>query len=197
MRVIEIIKDEKKKMVHICLDDNSKLSMYEDDYYGLGIYDKDELTSEEIIELTRKTQERLSRTLALRMIHLKRRTRKEVEDKLKNEGIFSECIDVVLNELEIEGYINDDMYAKKLVKRMRSNNKSRKQIEQEFIVKGLDASKLDVIDDNNLDEVIAKNLFNKKFSGKDLSDEKVKARAYNFLKSKGFSFDVIRQYIKF
>ncbi|MBP5427252.1 MAG: regulatory protein RecX [Clostridiales bacterium] len=197
MRVIEIIKDEKKKMVHICLDDNSKLSMYEDDYYGLGIYDKDELTSEEIIELTRKTQERLSRTLALRMILLKRRTRKEVEDKLKNEGIFSECIDVVLNELEIEGYINDDMYAKKLVKRMRSNNKSRKQIEQEFIVKGLDASKLDVIDDNNLDEVIAKNLFNKKFSGKDLSDEKVKARAYNFLKSKGFSFDVIRQYIKF
>lgn len=195
MKVADVTKNEKKNMLEIRFEDESVLLVYEEDYYGLGLYDKIEFSEDDVDNIRHKTHERLARALALKMILLRKRTRKEIEDKLSDRAILSESMKAALDKLEKEGYIDDERYANRLVQKMRANNKSRKQIEIEFIAKGLDISKLDSIDDIGLDEVVAQNLFDKKFSGKDLSDEKIKLRVYNFLRSKGFSYDVIKKYI--
>lgn len=197
VRVVSVTKDDRKGMLNLVFDDDSVESVYNEDYYGLGLYDKQEFSVEDLGKLRLRTHKRLARMLALKMILGCKRTRKEIEDRLIKKDILKESVDMVLDELESEGYIDDERYANKLVNKMRANNKSRKQIEMEFIAKGLDVSKLDFIDDVSLDEVIASNLFSKKFLGKDLSDEKVKARAYNYLKNKGFSYDVIRKFVPF
>ena len=197
MKVVNVTRDDKKGMLKIIFDDSSVELVYDEDYYGLGLYDKREFSTEDLEKLKLRTHERLARILALKMILGRKRTRKEVEDRLIENDILRESINVVLDRLEVEGYIDDERYAKKLVNKMRANNKSRKQIEMEFVAKGLDVSKLGSIDDIRLDEIVAKNLFDKKFLREDLSDEKTKMRVYNYFKSKGFSYDVIRKYVKF
>lgn len=197
VKVVGVTKDEKKGMIELIFDDDSVVSVYNEDYYGLGLYDKQEFSTEELGKLKLKTHERMGRTLALKMIFTRKRTRKEVEDRLKSKEILEDSIRVVLDRLEAEGYIDDERYANRLVNKMRANNKTRKQIEMEFVMRGLDVSRLDAIDDMGLDEVVAKNLFDKKFSGKDLNDEKTKVRVYNYLRSKGFSYDIIRKYVTF
>ena len=197
MKLVGVTKDEKKGMLKLVFDDDSYELVYDEDYYSMGLYDKQEFSIEDLEGLRLKTHERMARVLALKMILMHKRTRKELEDRLIKKDILKESIDIALNRLEAEGYIDDSRYAERLANKMRANNKSRKQIEMEFIAKGLDISRLDTIDDIFQDEVVAKNLFNKKFLGKDLSDEKMKARAYNFLRSKGFSYDIIRKYVTF
>lgn len=197
MRVVGVTKDKKKGMLKLIFDDDSVELVYDEDYYGLGLYDKQEFSEKDLGKLKLRTHERLARMLALKMILTRKRTRKEIEDRLIKKDILKESIDIALDKLESEGYIDDERYANRLASKMRANNKSRKQIEMEFITKGLDTSKLDSIDDIRLDEIVADNLFNKKFLGEDLSDEKVKVRVYNYLRSKGFSYDIIRRYITF
>ena len=54
----------------------------------------------------------------------------------------------------------------------------------------------EVYEDESMDENAAiEDLMRRKYSGQDLSDEKVRRRAVNFLLRHGFSFDQINNYL--
>ena len=105
-----------------------------------------------------------------------------------------DVINKVIQKLEEDGYIDDFSYAKKLIQKLQSKNKSKKQVELEFKLRGLEYLE-ELVDSYGSDEEIAKKIFDKKFSGKDLNDEKTRFKVYNFFRSKGFSNEVIKNFL--
>ena len=197
MKIIQVKKSETKNMLDLYLSDNTVLTVYEEDYYGMHLYDKEKFTQSDIVDIKSATSERLGRAYAIKMILYKKRTKKEISDKLVDKGIEQQIIDKILQKLEKEGYVDDVLYAQKLIRKMQGQNKSKKQIELEFLIRGLqDEDVLKLLDEYDFDEQALQNLFDKKFANKDLNDQKTKIKAYNFFKSKGFSYEIIRKYVK-
>ena len=181
-------------MMDLYFSDDSIVSVYEEDYYRMNLYDVDEFSDKDILKLKDVTDEKFARAYAIKMILYKKRTKKEIYDSLVEKGISVDIINKVIQKLELDGYIDDTLYAKKLIQKLRSKNKSKKQVYMEFKLKGLEHLE-QLINDYDSDEVIAKKLFDKKFGDKDLNDEKTKFKIYNFFRSKGFSNEVIRNFL--
>ena len=189
--------DKKKQMLDLYFDQGDIITIYDEDYYGMHLYEKEEFTASDISKIKKATNEKLGRMYAIKMITYRKRTKKEVENKLKEKGIDIKSIENVIIKLEKDGYIDDFTYATKLIKKMKEQNKSKKQIEVEFKIRGLeDDNVIALLDEYNQDEIALKNLFEKKFANKDLTDEKLRIKAYNFFKNKGFDYETISKYIK-
>ena len=197
MEVTQVKKSDTKNMLDLHFSNGDVVTIYEEDYYTMHLYDKEKFTKQDIIDIKRATDERFGRAYAIKLILYKKKTKKEIQDKLIDKQIEEQTINNIIQKLEKEGYINDVLYAEKLIKRMQAQNKSKKQIELEFSMKGLkDVEVLRLLDEYDFDEQALQNLFDKKFANKDLNDQKTKIKAYNFFKSKGFSYEIIRKYVK-
>ena len=98
MRVISVTSDDKKGMLKLRFDDNSEELIYDEDYYGLGLYDKQEFSAEELDKIKLRTHERLARVLALKMIFARKRTRREVKNRLLEKEILEDSINIALNK---------------------------------------------------------------------------------------------------
>lgn len=194
MKIVQIKKSKTKNMLDLYFSDNSIMSVYEEDYYRMNLYEKKEFTEGDILDLKDITDEKSARIYAIKLILYKKRTKKEIESKLIEKDISMDIINRVIQKLEADGYINDVLYAERLIQKLRQKNKSKKQVELELKLKGLDYLE-DILDTYECDEVIAGELFKKKFSGKDLKDEKTKFKVYNFFRSKGFSNEVIKKFL--
>jgi len=194
MKVLEIKKNKIKNMLDIYFDDDLILTMYEEDYYRMNLYEKEQFTYEDIEKIKDITEEKLARTYAMKLILYKKRTKKEIEDLLSKKDIKIDIINKVIQGLEADGYLDDILYAKKLIQKLALKNKSKKQVEVEFKLRGLDYLK-EIIDSYEDDEATLCKIFNKKFLDKDLKDEKTRFKIYNFFRSKGFSNEVIRKFI--
>ena len=192
MKVTQIRKN--KNMLDLNFDDGSVLTVYEEDYYRMSLYDKDEFTDDDIRELKYITDGKWARAYAIKLILYKKRTKKEIEEKLIDKDIEIGIIDDVIKNLEKDGYLNDLLYAEKLIQKLRLKNKSKKQVEVEFKLRGIDYLK-EIIDTYESDEAVAGELFLKKFGDKDLKDEKTRFKVYNFFRSKGFSNDTIKKFL--
>lgn len=198
MKILQVKENDKKKqMLDLYFEQGDVVTVYDEDYYGMHLYEKEEFTSSDINKIVKVTNEKLGRMYAIKMITYRKRTKKEVENKLQEKGIDEESIENVIRKLEQDGYIDDYMYATKLIKKMKEQNKSKKQIEVEFTIKGLTDDKIRaLLDEYNFDEVALKKLFEKRFKDKDLTDEKSRIKAYNFFRNKGFDYETISKYIK-
>ena len=192
---MRILKTKKiKNMLELYFEDGSTVSIYEEDYYKMNLYEVDEFNYDDILRLKDITDEKFARAYAIKLILYKKRTKKEIESKLTDKGIKVDIINKVVQKLEEDGYIDDFSYATKLVQKLRLKNKSRKQVELEFKLRGLEHLG-DLIDSYGSDYEMAKKLFDKKFKDKDLNDEKIKFKVYNFFRSKGFSNEVIKNFL--
>ena len=198
MKILQVKEsDKKKQMLDLYFDNGDILTIYDEDYYGMHLYEKEDFSDEDIYKIKKVTNEKLARVYSIKMITYKKRTKKEVETKLQEKGIDQEIIENVIQKLEKDGYLDDILYATKLIKKMKEQNKSKKQIELEFKIRGLtDDSVQTLLDEYNSDEIVIKKLFEKKFANKDLTDKKDKIKAYNFFKNKGFDYEMISKYIK-
>ena len=198
MKILQVKENDKKKqMLDLYFEQGDVVTVYDEDYYGMHLYEKEEFTSSDINKIVKVTNEKLGIMYAIKMITYRKRTKKEVENKLQEKGIDEESIENVIRKLEQDGYIDDYMYATKLIKKMKEQNKSKKQIEVEFTIKGLTDDKIRaLLDEYNFDEVALKKLFEKRFKDKDLTDEKSRIKAYNFFRNKGFDYETISKYIK-
>ena len=195
MGITQVKKSETKNMLDIHFSNGDIVAVYEEDYYTMHLYDKENFTQADIADIKRATDERFGRAYAIKLILYKKRTKKEIQDKLIDKEIEQQTIDKIIQKLEKEGYVNDTLYAEKLIKRMKAQNKSKKQIELEFLMKGLKEQE-NLLYDYDFDEQALQNLLNKKFDNKDLNDQKIKIKVYNFLKMKGFDYEIIRKYVK-
>lgn len=136
---------------------------------------------------------------ALKWLNNRALTSKEIERKLKDKKFDEDTITEVIKKLKEYNFINDELYAANYVKYAQNLKKKGKfYIIKKLIEKGVDRTIIDNIfsEYKSEDEFkTAKEAVEKKFKNK-ARDEKTALRINSFLRSRGFSDDVIYSIIK-
>ena len=199
MQITSVEKSKKNKdRFSIYIDDIYSFSISEDDYLSMHLYDKSELSKDEIDYIKNTVNFLAAKDLALKYLSYKLRTEKEVRLKLQNQGFDGDPIEMAIEELKSLGYINNKIYVQKFVfDRSKLKPKSKKLIKLELLSRGIQEEVIDeVLNDWNVDEtVVAEGLVKRKFGKYDMQDENVRKKVYMFLKHRGYSHEIIKSVI--
>ena len=128
----------------------------------------------------------------LKYIMFKKRTEHEV--RLKFSTVEQDLLDEIIEELKLNGYINDSNYVERIVKEYIALNKlSIMQMRYKILQKGIDINIIEDYFSNHLDELLeyeldsAKKIYEKKITNMD------KLEVMRFLKSKGYRDETLKQ----
>lgn len=194
---IEKSKKNKDNML-VYVDGEYAFSISEEDYLTLNLYEKKEITNEEIDYIKNTINLSRAKSTAVKYLSMKVRSELEVRAKLENDGFSRDVIDSAVNELKAIGYINDHMYAQKYIfDRSKLKPKAKKLLRYELEKKGISSDIIDeALDDFIMDEsVLAESLVKKKFGKYDMSEEKTIRKIYSFLQHRGFGYGLIQDVV--
>lgn len=200
MRITDVEKNKKNPdMLEVFIDGTFAFSILEEDYLALSLYDRENITIEEIDEIKTQINTKKAKAYALRYLTGKLRSENEIRQKLKQYGFDGETRDIVIEHLKGLGYINDRLYVQKfLYDRNKLKPKAKKMLKYELLKKQIDEDIIDeILCEWKLDDATtAENLVNRKFGKYDLNDEKIKKRVFYFLKNRGYSYEIFKHVIE-
>ena len=185
-------------MISIYIDGDYSFSIPEEDYLRLGLYDKTDITQEEIDNIKININKRNAKSKAIRYLSLKLLTEMELFVKLQTKGYDEDIINDVIVDLKSMGYINDRIYAQKFVyERLKLKPKSKRMLKIELERKGISEHIADeVLNNIEYDEdIVIERIIRKKFGKYDFDDPIVIRKVYSFLAHRGFSLESIKSII--
>ncbi len=199
MKITGVDKSKKYKNRYIIhVESMPAFTISEEEYFKYNIYEKNEITEEEINAILAQTEFASAKALALRFLVLKQHSEKEVFNKLSSESFRKNTILKVIEELKSMGYINDRIFAQKYIfDRSKLKPQSKKMLRFELLNKGIAEEIIDeILSDWQVDDaIIAEGLVKKKF-GKYKIDENVLKKIKSFLFHRGFNYDIINETIE-
>ena len=143
-----------------------------------------------------------AKNVAYRYLSYRPRSHAEVEKKLRDKGFGDVTVRTVLSNLTRLDYVDDEKFADQWAQsRVRLRGLGRRRIERELIDKGVDRETarraLDGVLTADLEIETAKRAVERKLASmRALDRETRRRRLAGFLERKGFSFAVIRHFIK-
>ncbi|NLX78188.1 MAG: regulatory protein RecX [Clostridiaceae bacterium] len=182
-------------MIQIYIDNVYAFSIPEEEYLRLNLYEKQEITDEEVKRIREEVNVNLAKQRALRILAARDRTEYEVKTRLIQSGFDEAAAEGAVMQLKAIGYINDMLFARKYISdRLKLKPKSKRALAYELEKKGIGKDIIaEVLDDFELDEtVIAYRLARRKYGKYDVTDPKIQRRIASFLAHKGFSYDIIK-----
>jgi len=192
MRITSTLPTRDNQMMRIYIDENYAFSVPKEDYIRLGLYEKEEITQDEIERIRQEVVLRAAREKATGYLMYRDRSEGEVIEKLINAGFDKDIAQEAASALKALGYIDDNRYARKYITdRLKNKAMSRKAIRFELERKDIS---LQIIEEAlsetevNEDE-IALRTAKKKFGKYDVKDEKVRQKIMRYLCHKGFSVE--------
>ena len=146
------------------------------------------LEESELIDIQRESEFSACYNSALNLISKSVKTEKEVSDKLIKKGYLKEIVEEVIEKVKSYGFIDDKNYAERYVSTYK-NIKGKRLITLELKKKGVSEKDYkEILDETDSQQETAYNLAVKYLKNKAI-DEKTIRKCYNYLLSKGFSYD--------
>ena len=186
-------------MISIYIDSKYAFSMPHEEYLRLNLYERSELTEEDVKRIREEINVRAATQNGIRMLYSKDRTEYEIRQNLIRKGFDEDTAEGAVMQLKSMGYINDRLYAHKYISdRLKLKPKSKKAIMYELQKKVIDREIIaEVLDEFEMDEsLIAYRITRKKFNKYDISDPLIQRRIISFLTHRGFSHEIIKDVIK-
>jgi len=200
MQITSVHKNNKNnKRVSIYVDDQYAFSIQEEDYLRLGLYEKKELTQDEIDYINNSINFKSAKFAAIKYLSYKLRSEMEVRTRLSSLDYDSDIVNQTIKELKSMGYINDVMFVQKYIyDRSKLKPQSKKMLKYDLKSKGIPEEIIDQILDNwEMDEVsIAAGLIKRKFGKYDIFSQKILKRVQFFLFHRGFSYETIMEALR-
>lgn len=195
--IITDIKEQTKdnKRVSVFIDNKFAFGITKIDaiYYRLKI--NDEISQEKYNKIIEENIFIKARDKALKLLGIRARSRKEIEDKLKAD-YSSEVIERVLSLMDKYGYTDDEKFAKAYADdKFKLKGWSNRRIAFELKKKGVSDKIINnLLAESNYDTASAiEKLLLKRLKGKTNIDFKEKQKQFNYLASKGYEFDEIKE----
>jgi regulatory protein len=181
----------------IFIDGKFAFGVDEEVLYKFGLRKGESLTQEQIEKIAEEEGKKEAKDMALEFLSFRRRTEKQVKEKLKKKGFDEKTIKVTIDKLKEFDLINDLEFATAWVKdRLAFKPRGKKLLKQELWKKGIKNDIIEQIieelcqdEDKSALELLEK--IKKRY--KDLEPKAAKRRMFNFLLRRGFSYEVTRQ----
>jgi regulatory protein len=193
---IEIQKGRKSR-VSVFLDDAFAFGLDQDVLVRSGIAKGDRLTPERIQQVLDLEERHRAKMKAVRLLSVRNRSRKELQDRLRQAKFAESVIDYALAEMERLKLIDDAEFARSYGQnRMVTHPVSKRMLERELKFKGLSEDEIqqgvERAYESQDESQVARQLAGKrKKSVSHLDEDKAKKRVYDFLLRRGFNWDVI------
>ena len=138
----------------------------------------------------------IGKETAIKYIMFKKRTEKEVREKLEFLNYNTMTIDKIVDYLKDAGYIDDEKYVERYLEELKAvKNWSAMQVKSDLLKRGYNGE-LDDKELNKYELQSIKKLYSKyQFKYPDASDENV-TEFKEALQKKGFKYDNIKKVIK-
>lgn len=187
----------------VFLEGKFAFGLDEEVLYKYGLKEGEEIEQRKIEQIIRSETRKEAKEAALRFLSYRRRSEKEVRDKLKRKELAKELIDEVIEDLKRLDLIDDYDFACAWIRDRVSNNpRGKALLKQELWKKGI---KNETVEKalkeyfKNADEELnlARKLMEKrKKRYANLKENVAKRRMTDFLLRRGFSYDIVKQVLK-
>lgn len=166
----------------------------------LGLEKGEDLTERRIKEILSQKAENEAKNAALRFLSFRRRTEKEIKDKLRKKGFDEKSIGRTIDKLKEYDLINDSEFATAWVKeRLAYKPRGKKLLAQELWKKGIRKDIIDqVTEELCQDESKSAIELLEKIKGryKNLEPKVARRRMYGLLLRRGFSYETVNRAIQ-
>ncbi|MEJ2355252.1 MAG: RecX family transcriptional regulator [candidate division WOR-3 bacterium] len=137
---------KKKNRVNIYIDGDFYSGLYKDTVIKFHLYENKEITPSEIDQIKEFEDFAAAKEKAINYISYRERSKKEIEDYLKNKEIEEVIIQKVLSDLEKADLVNNQKFASTWVKdRNKNNPKGNFALKMELKEKGINDSEIEKI----------------------------------------------------
>ena len=187
----------KADKIHISIDGEYSFTVDADFWFSCGYAGRSEIDEDELEELRLTVENRRAFNKALSLLSVRDHSRKELELKLRRSA-NDEAIENALDRIEEMGYINDELYARRLADELLHRKAlTPSAVKLELTKRGISREIADSVCENlEVDtEQALKDLLETKFASK-MSDEKSRKRTFNALLRMGYSYSDIRSAMK-
>jgi regulatory protein len=187
---------KKKNRVNIYIDGEFSSGLYKDTVIEFHLYENKEITPSEIAKIKEFEEFSDAKEKAINYISYRERSRKEIEDYLKNKGIKEVITQKVLSDLEKANLVDDHKFASAWVKdRNKNNPKGNFALKMELRDKGIDDSEIEKILQSVDERENALKVFEKavrKYGKKKNSKEKIS----EYLQRRGFHIQTVLEVLR-
>ncbi|MEO0294084.1 MAG: RecX family transcriptional regulator [candidate division WOR-3 bacterium] len=196
MKITRIEEQRKKDRVNVYINGRFSFGLYKDTLINFHLYEGKEISEEEIVSIKEYEELVGAKEKARRYISYRERSKKEIENYLKNKGIQEGIINKVLSDFEKVGLIDDRRFALSWIKnRSNANPKGRFAIKMELLYKGVPENEMEdllrsIDEKENARKAIEKAV--RKYKGKPNKKEKV----IEYLRRRGFEMSTLREVVK-
>ncbi len=178
------------------LDGKFAFGLDEEVAVRLGLEKGEDLTELKIKEILSQKAENEAKNIALKFLSFRRRTEKEIRDKLKSKGFDEKSIKSTIDKLKGYDLINDSEFATAWVKeRLAYKPRGKKLLRQELWKKGIEKEIIDQVteelcqdEDKSALELLQK--IKKRYQN--LEPKVARRRMLSLLLRRGFSYEIAK-----
>lgn len=182
-----------KSKIKIYVNEEYKFWLYNKDLKKYPIKEDDDISLEEVEEFLSLNLSRAKKQI-LNLLTRMDKTRKEVINKLKQSGYPENIIKETLAYIDGFNYIDDKRVARQFV-RYKRDTKSKKQIQNQLLVKGVSQEDIEqaLQDEYKSEETAIKNAIKKKRRNDEEFSKEDKQKLASSLFNRGFDLEIIRK----
>jgi regulatory protein len=198
-KTITRIEAQKKNLRRrsIYIDGKFAFGVNEEVVSKLGLEKGEEINEGDIKEILRHKGESEAKEASLRFLSFRRRTEKEVRDKLKRRGFDNKTIKSTIEKLKDYDLINDAEFATAWVKeRLAHRPRGKKLLRQELWRKGIKKEIIDQVTDElckDEDQAASELLEKIKRRYRNIEPQVARRRMLGLLLRRGFSYETARK----
>ena len=192
-------KQKNNEMIRIFINNTYAFSMPEEEFLRMHLYERKELSEDEICNIREEINVRLAKQRSIRLLTFRDRSECELKENLKKQGFDNDVADEAVLQLKAMGYVNDRLYAHKFISdRLKLKPKSKKALFYELQKKGIDTNLInEVLEDFELDEsLFAFRIAKKKYGKYNANDPQIQRKIVSYLFHRGFTYDIISDVLK-
>ena len=190
MTILDIqLVPRKKNKYKVHLQGGMDLVLYKREVKTYGLEAGEELSEEAYQRILEETLIPRAKRRAMHLLEKQDRTRKNLEDKLRESDYPQIAIDAAIAYVESFHYIDDERYARSYV-HFHQEGKSKRRIQQDLMQKGIDRDVIALVLEEEYETSEAdmiRDLLRKKHYDPESADAKERSKMYRFLAGRGFS----------
>jgi len=200
--ITNIIQNKKnKKFFSVYIDNNFKFSLTSADLNYLALKVGEEISEEKLKYLESEYLLQKAREYVYNLISKKTYTERALIEKLKSKNFSENIINQITNELKNYKYLNDEEFIYEYARaKIEEKPMGKYRLKQELFNKKFDENLIkeciEKIYKEFNEEELAQKALNSKFKNlKENFNEKLVQKIYNFLLSRGFSYEIINNIV--